>query len=334
VLVDFELRLRSNIGAEVSAMQSIEKHSILPTTLSLSLTLVLASAFTIVAAFSAQAETCGQLAAVKGNGVEILRMQSGRGSDQVRYAIRVQESKVAPLECDDVIIAGRDSSAKIILANGKLSLGPESRIEIAGHSEGVGAATAKVSLINLTYGKMRALIQKTIQKDVALPAKGDKKAEPQAAFRVRTFSAVAGVRGTDFYTSYDPNAGLTEQATIEGSVEVQQAGTSQKVLVESGKQVSVETTPAALTAASRLSSGAATLEPPKQTPDINEPVKLIKVVPIQDSVRNEIRVTSAVVRDDKDFGHAKAVEVLGKPETWILEREKVPEKLNNLKNEF
>jgi hypothetical protein len=113
VLVDFELRLRSNIGAEVSAMQSIEKHSILPTTLSLSLTLVLASAFTIVAAFSAQAETCGQLAAVKGNGVEILRMQSGRGSDQVRYAIRVQESKVAPLECDDVITTPmRDSPSR------------------------------------------------------------------------------------------------------------------------------------------------------------------------------------------------------------------------------
>lgn len=299
-------------------------------------------AVTITLSGSAQAEVCGQLAGVKGTGVEVLRLQSGREGEKIRHGLRVEANKVIPIECDDIVLAGRDSSAKIILANGKLSLGPESRIELAAHTGASSAGgNAKVSLINLTYGKMRALIQKApaAEKGAAPAAgvdKGRPAAEPQASFRVRTFSAVAGVRGTDFFTAYDPNAGLTEQATIEGAVEVQQAGTNQKVLVEGGKQVAVETTPAAVAAAEeRIKSGGETsLEPPKLIPASSEVAKPIVVEPIKDSLRNEIRVASAVVRDDKDFAHPKAIEALGQPKTWVLERENVPDKLKQIKNEF
>ena len=128
----------------------------------------------------------------------------------------------------------------------------------------------------------------------------------QATFQIRTATAVAGVRGTDFFVGYDANAGVTDQATIEGSVEVSQPGGSSSVLVEGGKQVTLDATP--------------------------QPA--LKAVPIRDSIRNDIRVVSASARDDKDFTHAKAIEVLGKPETWVLEREKLPDRLKNLKEEY
>lgn len=299
----------------------------------------------------ARAETCGQLAGVKGDTVEILRMQSGREGEKVRYGMRVEQNKVMPLECDDIVMTGRDANAKIILANGKVSLGPDSRIEIAMHAKaGQSGQPPKVSLINLTYGKMRALIQRKPQgasqgriensNTSSKAAKGLKPQETsQIEFRVRTFSAVAGVRGTDFFTSYEPNSGLTEQATIEGSVEVQQAGTTQKVLVAEGQQVAVETTPAAVAAyETQLKTGVIDLEPPKNIPSVggapNVAPKPILVVPIRDSLRNEIRMASVIVKDDKEFGHAKAIETLGQPATWTLEREAIPEKHDKLKNEF
>lgn len=302
----------------------------------------LSIALVVLAPIHLRAETCAQLVGVKGKGIEVLRLQSGREGERVRYAMKVDEGKVLPLECDDVVVAPRDASAKILMANGKLSLAPETRIEIASHSRGADAASPnKINLINLAYGKMRALIQKPAKANEKgskdKPAKTD---EPQANFKVRTFSAVAGVRGTDFFASYDPNSGLTEQATLEGNVEVQQAGTAQKVVVGAGQQVAVETTPAAVQAAlerkeKQDSTGKDEVsEPPKLAPDAASPVQPLKVETIRDSLRNEIRVTSVAVRDDGDFSHSKAVQVLGKPDSWTFEREKAPEKHDRLKNEF
>lgn len=264
----------------------------------------------IFSGLEAHAQTCGQLAGVRGPNVEVLRLQRSRtGGDQVRYGIRIEEKKVVPLECDDVVLTGRDSSARIILATAKLSLGPESRIEIAAHTKSSNAgAAARVDLLSLTYGKVRALVNR--KKSEPPPKTKDGK-EPQATFKIKTYTAVAGVRGTDFYVSYDPNSTQTEQATIEGLVEVERAGAKQSVLVEAGQQVNVDT---AKTAQAK-----------------EEP---LKVVPLRDSVRNEIRLVSAAVRDDQDFTHKKAVETLGKPETWVLEREKVPENLKDIQNEY
>lgn len=291
----------------------------------------------------ARAEVCGQLAGVKGDGVEVLRLQAEQSGERVRHGMRIADGKTMPLECDDVILAGRDSSAKIILANGKLSLGPESRIEIAAHAQSAGSAMAKVSLINLTYGKVRALIQKRSAVEglskakeaktggappSSLPAKASRQESTQYEFRVRTFSAVAGVRGTDFFTRYDPNAGLTEQATIEGAVEVRQSGSQQKVMVTDGRQVTVE-------AVKGPSEEALAAEPtsPYEAKSI-PPVKPLVVVAIRDSLRQEMRVASAIARDDADFANPKAIETLGRPATWTLEREPLPEKHDKLKNEF
>ncbi len=295
---------------------------------------------------TAAADTCGQLAGVRGTGVEILRMQRGRGAqDNVRFAMKISEKSSTPLECDDVVLAGKDSSARILLANAKLSLGSDSRIEIAAHS-GVKSGESSVSILNLTYGKLRALVNRKAGADgvtvvgsaadktkAASQPRGSK--SPQAVFEIKTFSAVAGVRGTDFYVSYDLNSGVTEQATIEGAVEVTQSGTSQTAMVEAGKQVTVETTPQAVKdAQERLAQAPGKQsELPRKLP-INEVVKPLVVVAMNEAVRSELRRTSAAVSDDADFTSKKAIETLGAPSTWTIQREAVPEALKKLKNEY
>jgi hypothetical protein len=236
-----------------------------------------------------------------------------------------------------VVLAGKESSARILLADAKLSLGENSRIEIAAHS-GTGKSVqnpSHASLLNLTYGKLRALVNRKQDpvtggtKTIQAAPKGQTKG--QITFEIKTFSAVAGVRGTDFFVSYDPNAGTTQQATIEGSVEVQQAGTAQKVLVEAGKEVAVETTPQAVKQAQERFVKA---DLPKQLPNANEPVKPLKVVSLSEVTRMDLRQTSAAVADDKDFTSKQAVETIGQPSTWTIKRETIPENLKKIKNEY
>ncbi|MES2964320.1 MAG: FecR family protein [Bdellovibrionota bacterium] len=260
-------------------------------------------------ALHANAEVCGQLAGVKGPNVEILRRQS-RTDETVRFGMKIEEKKTSPVECDDVVLTGPDSSALLILANAKLTIGPVTRFEIASTLKLEAAKQPSVSLLNLTYGKLRALVSRgkesaasstAAQKDSKSPKSGQAN-----TFQIKTATAVAGVRGTDFFVGFDPTSGVTDQATIEGSVEVSQQGSQESVLVEGGKQVTLDATPQAA----------------------------LKAIPIRDSIRNDIRIVSASAREDKDFTHSKAVEILGKPATWVLEREKIPDNLKNLKEEY
>jgi hypothetical protein len=307
----------------------------------------------LILLFSARpagADTCGQLAGVRGNDVEILRVQRGRKvNDEARFMMKISESSSTPLECDDIVVAGKDSSARILLADAKLSLGSESRIEIASHSGAVGGgagAESHVSLLNLTYGKLRALVNRKkdasgntvvggLKSGVSVPSKNANDSKSKVSFEIKTFSAVAGVRGTDFFVSYDPNAGVTQQATIEGSVEVTQSGTLQKVLVEGGRQVAVETTPQAVRKEQdRIKPPGQKSAAPKDFKGMNEPVKPLQVVAINDVTREELREASAAVAKDSDFTSNKAVEIIGQPGTWTLRREPLPDSLKKYKNEY
>ena len=61
----------------------------------------------------------------------------------------------------------------------------------------------KKILINLIYGKLRANVQKDSYKNT-----------PDNQFRVKTKTAVAGVRGTQFLTSFNQQSGLSEVVTF------------------------------------------------------------------------------------------------------------------------
>lgn len=255
----------------------------------------------------AKAANCGSLAAVQGH-VDVLRNQAKVGEEATRFI--VQGKNFLPLECDDVVVTRSQSVAKIIFATGKISMAPDSRLEIASH---LGPAEKpEVNIVGLAYGKVRALIQKKTkeQNTAASPS--------QTSFQIRTHTAVAGVRGTDFYVSYDPNNLGTEQATLTGKVEVEKRETHQKLMVGAGQQVVVEE--AAKVDSSEL---AASTKP-----------KVFVVTPIQESTKHDLRIASAVAKDDKDFSSHEAVVVLGSPDSWTIEKEAIPSKYKDLKNEF
>jgi hypothetical protein len=269
--------------------------------------------FLVLAAFffgvRAQASSCGSLAAVQGN-VDVLRNQQKAGEESTRFV--VNGKNFLPLECDDIVVTRGQSVAKIILANGKISMGPDSRIEIAGVSGSV--ARPDVALVNLAYGKVRALIQKKAKETEEPKASG-----PQSSFSIKTHTAVAGVRGTDFFVSYDPNSFATDQATLTGKVEVEQKETGQKVIVSAGQQVAVE---------------APLANQKKEVEELVQKPKPMKVMAIQESVKHDLRIASAVSKGDKDFTSVEAVKILGTPTAWTIEKEAVPSKYKDLKNEF
>ena len=266
---------------------------------------------------SAQAATCGSLAAVQGI-VDVLRTQVKTGEEANRYI--VQGKNFLSLECDDIVVTRAQSIAKIIFANGKISMGPDSRIEIAGIAG--SAEKPNINIVNLAYGKVRALIQKKSKEEASVDAPTERREAvkpgaltPQSSFQIRTHTAVAGVRGTDFFVGYDPNSQGTEQATLTGRVEVEQKESHQKVLVSAGQQVGVE----ASTKADDLSTGAK---------------KKLIAIPIQESLKHDLRIASAVAKDDKDFSSEQAVKFLGSANTWTIEKEAIPSQYKDLKNEF
>lgn len=106
----------------------------------------------------------------------------------------------------DVILIGKDSRAKIVMVdNNEINISPESQVEIQ-HYEFDPAAGKKDVLLNVIYGKVRAKVEQ----------KYDGKS---AKFQVKTPSAVAGVRGTDFLASFNRANSHSQVVTFQGKVE-------------------------------------------------------------------------------------------------------------------
>lgn len=248
------------------------------------------------------ANTCGEVIQVSGK-VEVLRAQTGE--DLNRVGIRVE----APysLLCTDILVTLSGSRAKVKLVNGMVTLSPNSRISIAKVIKG----SQTPSLLNLTYGKIRTFFE----------GKKNDKGANQTQFRVKTPTAVVGVRGTDFYVDYDANKELTTQATLKGSVEVEQIATKSKVLVEGGYQVEVSSK-------ENLSENTAGKESELRKIEPQD------VKPIGKETITQIRQTSALVNEEIDFKSKEAVAILGEPEKWIPSKNEIPGDLKDIKNEF
>lgn len=87
-----------------------------------------------------------------------------------------------------------------------LNIAPETKVTIEKHSREGGR---RKTLLNLMYGKMRSQVNKNNKYD-----------DQTSYFRVKTKSAVAGVRGTDFVTTFIPGDKnwITKVQTLEGKV--------------------------------------------------------------------------------------------------------------------
>jgi hypothetical protein len=118
----------------------------------------------------------------------------------------------------DTITAGADSRAKLKMEDGnELNISPDSKIVLESYQFNPAQNKKKV-LLNVLQGKVRATTQReNMYNDKA--SDGDNN-----TFQVRTKSAVAGVRGTDFLTGYDSKTGKSEVVTFRGKVDFGQPG--------------------------------------------------------------------------------------------------------------
>lgn len=116
----------------------------------------------------------------------------------------------------DTVIAGESARAKIQMEDGnELNVSPNSKIVIETYQYDVASNKKKV-MLNVLRGKVRATTREENMYN-------DKAKDGQAnTFQIRTKSAVAGVRGTDFLTSFDTKTNKMEVVTFRGKVEVGQ----------------------------------------------------------------------------------------------------------------
>jgi hypothetical protein len=143
----------------------------------------------------------GVLRVVKGD-VQIKSVKTGQTA-----MARVGE-QVFP---GDIILTGKDSRAKIVMVdNNELNVLPESQFEIQ-HYEFDPDKDKKDVLLNVIYGKVRSKVE---QKYDGRSSK----------FQVKTPSAIAGVRGTDFMTSFDKTSNTTQVVAFQGTVEFGKTG--------------------------------------------------------------------------------------------------------------
>jgi hypothetical protein len=157
---------------------------------------------------------CGEVAISKGD-VKIENVKTKASTNAVKG------TKVCQ---GDAIVAGPQSRAKIVMEDGnELNISPESRIVLEQY-EYKPADNKKKVMLNVLYGKVRAA---TKEENMY----GDKAADGQAnAFQVKTKSAVAGVRGTDFLTSFNRNTNRAEIVTFKGRVDVGTLGANGVIL--------------------------------------------------------------------------------------------------------
>jgi hypothetical protein len=138
----------------------------------------------------------GVMRVVKGD----VKVKSGKTGETAKARIG---SQVFP---KDVIITGADSRAKVVMVdNNEINVSPDSQIEIQSYEFDPNKGKKDV-LLNVIYGKVRAKVEQ----------KYDGKT---TKFQIKTPAAVAGVRGTDFMTSFDRQSQQTQIVTFEGKVE-------------------------------------------------------------------------------------------------------------------
>lgn len=183
------------------------------------------SAALFVGLISARANAaCGVFEVAKGD----VKIQSGKTK-------KVSSVAAGHKVCSgDTVNAGKNSRAKLKMEDGnELNISPDSQIVLEDYQFNPQQNKKKV-LLNVLRGKIRAATQRPNMYN-------DKAADGTAnAFEVKTKSAVAGVRGTDFLTSYDSRSNATEVVTFSGKVEVGQIGPEGKVVnvvqVEAGQK--------------------------------------------------------------------------------------------------
>lgn len=168
----------------------------------------------------AETETYGTMMVVKGE-VKVTSAKNGK----------VENAKVGfKVHAGDSVTSGADSRAKIIMSDKNvINVSPDSKVTITKYENSTAKGTRNVEL-KVDYGKVRASVEQIYD--------GDK-----SKFNIRTPTAVAGVRGTDFIAGFNPGTRATTVVTFSGVVAVGTPGPNgsigNPVFVKPGQTTSV-----------------------------------------------------------------------------------------------
>lgn len=150
-------------------------------------------------------------------------------STKMGKAVAKVGAKVYP---GDKITTQKDSRAKIVMSDRNvMNLSPESVVTIVKYENDPKANVKNVEL-ELSQGKVRNNVEQKYD--------GDK-----SKFIIKTPTAVAGVRGTQFLTSFDVKTRMTEIVTFKGAVQMAPVlangqASSNFVLIKKGQSSSVK----------------------------------------------------------------------------------------------
>lgn len=127
-------------------------------------------------------------------------------------------SKVYPKES---ITAGKDSRAKVIFVDKNvMNISPDTKVTVqAYNADTAGGGARRQVEMKIDYGKVRNTVNQ----------KYDGR---QSSFTVKTPSAVAGVRGTDFMASFSDTTKATKIVTFAGAVDVGKTDSTGKLMGE------------------------------------------------------------------------------------------------------
>ena len=142
---------------------------------------------------AAGAESFGLFVIVKGQ----VSIESVDGKESREAKVN---SRIVPGE---TVITSADSRAKIVMSDRNVfNILPSTRLKIEKYSEGDGERNVKLNLIE---GRVRSKVEQKYN-------------TTSNKFEIRTVTAVAGVRGTDFVTGFDKRSQQTDVVTLRGSV--------------------------------------------------------------------------------------------------------------------
>lgn len=154
---------------------------------------------------SAQNEISGTMMVVKGD-VKVTSAKSGK-TDPAKVGTKVYSG--------DTIASAADSRAKIVMSDKNvINISPDSKITIEKYENSEKGRNVE---LKVDYGKVRASVEQKYD--------GEKN-----KFNIRTPTAVAGVRGTDFVTGFNRATGQTRIVTFTGVVAAGQAGPGGQIL--------------------------------------------------------------------------------------------------------
>jgi len=196
-----------------------------------------------------------------------------KGSVKVQNASKqTTDAKVGGKVAEgDTIITAADSRAKIVMSDRNvINVNPDTQVQIAKYENDAASGKKNVEM-NLLQGKVRNNVEQTYD--------GEK-----SKFQIKTPTAVAGVRGTQFLAGFDVKTKMTSVVTFKGAVTLASVGPNGNII---GKPVVVK-------------KGEMTQSAPDKTPETP------KAVPKEDMKKMDGESTASMSnKDSKSDKEAK-----------------------------